>query len=147
MADRGPILGVDLGDKRIGLAVSDPAGIIAFPTGFIASKGRRPDVAALGEIISEREIVRIVIGLPIHLSGRPSPRSEAAQKFAAALREATELPVDLLDERWTSRAADDSLSESKGGRKKRREAVDSVAATLLLRTYLERLTSSEADAP
>ncbi|MFB3117369.1 MAG: Holliday junction resolvase RuvX, partial [Myxococcota bacterium] len=58
--------------------------------------------------------------------------------------EATGLPVDLLDERWTSRAAEHSLSETKGGRKKRREVVDSVAATLLLRTYLERQLASQA---
>jgi putative Holliday junction resolvase len=143
MVDRGPVLGVDLGDKRIGLAVSDPEGVFAFPVGFIASKGRKPDVVALQEIITERGIVRVVIGLPIHMSGRPSPRSEAAQKFADALRAATELPVDLLDERWTSRAAEDSLNESKRGRKNRRQAIDSVAATLLLRTYLERQSSIE----
>jgi putative Holliday junction resolvase len=141
MTDSGPVLGVDLGEKRIGLAVSDPAGIIAFPAGYIASKGHKANLLALGEVIEERAIVRVVIGLPIHLSGRPSPGSEAAKKFAEALREAIGLPVDLLDERWTSRAAEDSLSESKRGRKQRREAVDSVAATLLLRTYLERQSS------
>ena len=128
---------MDLGQKRIGLAVSDPAGSIAFPAGFVASRGRERDLAALSEIAAQRGITRIVVGLPIHLDGRPSPGSEAARGFAEALGELTGLPVDLLDERWTSRAAERSLSESKGGRKRRREAVDSVAATLLLRTYLE----------
>jgi putative Holliday junction resolvase len=79
-----------------------------------------------------------VVGLPIHLDGRASPGSQAARGFADALGEATGIPVDLLDERWTSQAAERSLSESKRGRKQRREAVDAVAATLLLRTYLER---------
>ena len=138
MADRGPILGVDLGEKRIGLAISDPAGSIAFPAGFVTSCGRERDLAALREIVAQRGVARIVVGLPIHLDGRPSPGSEAARNFAEALEERTGLPVDLLDERWTSRAAERSLSESKGGRKRRRELVDSVAATLLLRTYLER---------
>jgi putative Holliday junction resolvase len=138
MADRGPVLGVDLGEKRIGLAISDPAGSIAFPAGFVASRGRERDLAALHEIVAQRGVARIVVGLPIHLDGRPSPGSEAARRFAEALGELTGLPVDLLDERWTSRAAERSLGESKGGRKRRREAVDSVAATLLLRTYLER---------
>ncbi len=137
MADQGPILGVDLGEKRIGLAISDPEGSIAFPAGFVASHGRKRDLAALHEIVAQRDVARIVVGLPIHLDGRPSPGSEAARRFAAALGELTGLPVDLLDERWTSRAAERSLSESKGGRKRRREVVDSVAATLLLRTYLE----------
>jgi len=144
MSNCGPILGVDLGEKRIGLAVSDPAGSIAFPVGFVPSHGRARDLAALREVIEERGIVRIVIGLPIHLDGRASPGSEAARKFADALGEATGLPVDLLDERWTTRAAELSLSETKGGRKKRREAVDAVAATLLLRTYLERESASQA---
>jgi putative Holliday junction resolvase len=128
MPSRGPILGVDLGEKRIGLAVSDSAASIAFPAGFIVSRGRPRDLAALREVVEERGIVRIVVGLPIHLDGG----------------EATGVPVDLLDERWTSRAAELSLSESKGGRKKRREAVDAVAATLLLRTYLECQFPSQA---
>ena len=143
MSNRGPILGVDLGEKRIGLAVSDPAGSIAFPAGFVNSHGRARDLMALREVIEERGIVRIVIGLPIHLDGRASPGSEAARKFADALGEATDLPVDLLDERWTTQAAELSLSETKGGRKKRREAVDAVAATLLLRTYLERESAAQ----
>ncbi len=144
MPNRGPILGIDLGEKRIGLAVSDPAASIAFPAGFVASHGRARDLAALREVIEARGIVRIVVGLPIHLDGKASPGSAAARSFANALGEATGLPVDLLDERWTSRAAERSLSETKGGRKKRREVVDSVAATLLLRTYLERQLASQA---
>jgi putative Holliday junction resolvase len=144
MSNRGPILGVDLGEKRIGLAVSDSDASIAFPAGFIVSQGRPQDVAALREVVEERGIVRIVVGLPIHLDGRASPGSQAAQGFADALGEVTGVPVDLLDERWTSQAAELSLSESKGGRKKRREAVDAVAATLLLRTYLERQFPSQA---
>ena len=144
MSNRGPILGVDLGEKRIGLAVSDPAGSIAFPVGFVLSHGRARDLAALREVVEERGIVRIVVGLPIHLNGRASPGSQAAQRFAQALGEETGVPVDLLDERWTTQAAELSLSESKSGRKKRREAVDAVAATLLLRTYLEREFPSQA---
>ena len=144
MSSRGPILGVDLGEKRIGLAVSDPGASIAFPVGFIASRGRPKDLAALREVVEERGIVRIVVGLPIHLDGRASPASRAARRFADALAEVTGVPVDLLDERWTSQAAELALSESKGGRKRRREAVDAVAAALLLRTYLERQFAAQA---
>jgi len=142
MSKSGPVLGVDLGAKRIGLAVSDADASIAFPAGFIASRDRERDVAALCELIEARGIVRVVVGLPVHLDGRPSPGSEAARRFAAALGAAAGVPVDLLDERWTSRAAERSLAESKGGRKRRREAVDAVAATLLLRTYLERASAA-----
>jgi len=143
MTSRGPILGIDLGEKRIGLAVSDPDASIAFPVGFIVSRDRPQDVAALCEGVEERGGGRVVVGLPIHLDGRPSPGSQAARSLADALGEATGIPVDVLDERWTSQAAELSLSESKGGRKKRREAVDAVAATLLLRVYLERQFPSQ----
>ena len=135
---------MDLGSRRIGLAVSNAGGTIAFPAGFLASQGRIRDIQALCEMIDERGVSRVVVGLPIHLSGRESPGSEAARQFADALRQAAGVPVELLDERWTSRAADRSLSESKGGRRKRKEAVDSVAATLLLRTYLERWDGAPA---
>jgi len=143
VSKRGPILGIDLGEKRIGLAVSDADASIAFPVGFIASRGRAQDLVALREVVDERGIVRIVVGLPIHLDGRASPGSAAARSFADALAAATGVPVDLLDERWTTQAAELSLGESKRGRKKRREAVDAVAATLLLRTFLERQLRSE----
>ena len=142
MADSGPILGVDLGSKRIGLAISDTDASIAFPAGNLASRGTVRDLQALSEIIQERGVTRVVVGLPIHLSGRPSAGSVAARKFAEQLARTIGLPVDLLDERWTTRAADLSLGESKRGRKRRGEAVDSVAATLLLRTYLERRVSA-----
>jgi putative Holliday junction resolvase len=134
----GPILGIDLGSKRIGLAVSDAGGSIAFPAGALPSRGRARDLTALAGFAAERGVRRIVVGLPIHLSGRPSPGSERAERFAGELAEQTGLPVDLLDERWTSVAAERSLSESRSGRRRRGEAVDTVAATLLLRTYLER---------
>jgi putative Holliday junction resolvase len=145
--DAGPILGVDLGSKRIGLAVSDPNGSIAFPAGHLACGGPAQDLKALSKLIEQRGIKGVVVGLPIHLSGRPSTRSEAARKFADELARMTGLPVELLDERWTTVAADRSLDESKRGRKRRAEAVDSVAATLLLRTYLERRNSPTVQEP
>jgi putative Holliday junction resolvase len=141
--DSGPILGIDLGSKRIGLAVSDADGSIAFPAGHLAARGHTHDLKAIGEMIQERGVTRVVVGLPIHLSGQASAGSEAAKKFAADLASRTGIPVDLLDERWTTRAADLSLDESKRGRKQRADAVDSVAATLLLRTYLEQRVSRE----
>lgn len=147
MDDWGPVLGVDLGSKRIGLAISDSGGSIAFPAGHLASRGRAKDLKALAEMIRKRGVTRVVVGLPIHLSGRPSTRSEAAREFAAELASSTGVPVELLDERWTTRAADMSLGESKQGRKRRTQAVDSVAATLLLRTYLERRVSAPDAAP
>lgn len=138
MGGRGSVLGLDFGSRRIGLAVSDPAGVFAFPAGTLERTQLAEDLAALGRLIAERGIERIVVGLPLHMSGRSGEQAEAARAFARALAEATKLPVDMLDERWSSREAERSLREAPGRRKRSRGSVDSVAATLLLRTYLER---------
>ena len=135
------MLGIDLGERRIGLAVSDEDGRIAFPAGSLVRKGRRTDFATLCALVAERGIGRAVVGLPVHMSGRAGPEADAAKRFAAELAAAAKIPVDLLDERWTSIAAERSLAESGRRTVERRGkgVVDEVAATLLLSTYLERL--------
>jgi putative Holliday junction resolvase len=138
MAERGCVLGLDFGSRRIGLAVSDPAGVFAFPAGALERTKLPEDLAALGALIAERGVTRIVVGLPLNMSGRGGPQAEAVRAFAGALGAATGLPVDLLDERWTSREAERSLRDAPERRKRDKGSVDSVAATLLLRTYLER---------
>jgi putative Holliday junction resolvase len=138
MGGRGCVLGLDFGSRRIGLAVSDDAGVFAFPAGALERTRLAEDLVALGRLIAERGVTRIVVGLPLHMSGASGEQTEATRAFARALAEATQLPVDLLDERWTSREAERSLREAPGRRKRSRGSVDSVAATLLLRTYLER---------
>jgi len=139
------VLGIDLGTRRIGLAVSDEDGRIAFPAGTLERKGKRADFAALRKLVRERQIGCAVVGLPLHMSGRAGVEAEAARAFATALAEAAGIPVDTLDERWTSVAAHRSLQES-GRRvveKHGKGIVDEVAATLLLSTYLERRRRSE----
>ena len=138
------VLGLDLGEKRIGLAVSDEDGRIAFPAGVLVRKSERQDFAALRKLVEERGIGRAVVGLPLHMSGRAGPQAEAARAFAATLAEKAGIPVDTLDERWTSVAAERSLRET-GRRTIERHGkgvVDEVAATLLLSTYLERLQNA-----
>ena len=146
MPDPGRFLGVDFGTRRIGLAVSDPEGSIAFPAGTLERRGLRDDLEALRALAVERGVQRIVVGLPLHMNGRRGPEAEAAERFAARLAEATGLPVDLLDERWTSVEADRALREAGHNEKRRgRGARDSVAATLLLRTYLEQRANRRED--
>ena len=135
---RGCVLGLDYGSRRIGLAVSDEAGLFAFPAGALERTGLQRDLAALSAMIAERGVTRVVVGLPLHLSGRSGVEAEAARAFAAALGEAARVPVDLLDERWSTREAERALRDAPGRHKRKRGSVDSVAATLLLRTYLER---------
>ncbi|RIL07734.1 MAG: Holliday junction resolvase RuvX [Proteobacteria bacterium] len=139
------VLGIDLGERRIGLAVSDEEARIAFPAGSLDRKNRRTDLAALVALVRERAIGRAVVGLPLHMSGRAGPEAEAARRFASALGEAAGIPVDTLDERWTSVAAERSLAEGRRRTVERRGkgVVDEVAATLLLSTYLERIQRTE----
>ena len=139
MAARGPVLALDYGSKRIGMAVSDVEGEFAFPAGVLERRGLEKDLEALDEVVRERAVVKLVVGLPIHLDGRRGPEAEAAERFAEALGRATGLQVDLLDERWTSREAERALRESQPRRGKRKKAkLDAAAAALLLRTFLER---------
>lgn len=138
------VLGLDLGEKRIGLAVSDEDARIAFPAGVLVRKSERQDFAALRKLVEERGIGRAVVGLPLHMSGRAGPQAEAARAFAVTLAEKAGIPVDTLDERWTSVAAERSLRET-GRRTIERHGkgvVDEVAATLLLGAYLERLRNA-----
>ena len=139
----GPVLGLDWGTKRIGLAVSDPEARLAFPAGCLVSRGSDSDLEALRSLVKEREITRIVVGLPIHMDGRAGPEAVAARRFAEALAEATGLPVEMQDERWTTREAERAVpaagkSRRRRGRRRERGDVDAAAATILLRTYLER---------
>ena len=131
------VLGLDLGGKRIGLAVSDPEASIAFPAGILLSVGRKADIAAVCALIVEREIGAVVVGLPRHMDGRHGPEAAAAEKFAAGLRAASGLPVETLDERWTSQEAERSLKDQGHSNRRSRAHVDEVAAAIILRTYLE----------
>ncbi len=138
------VLGLDLGEKRIGVAVSDEDASIAFPSGALESRGAKKDLKAVLELIEEREIGRVVIGLPRHLDGREGPEAEAARAFAAALHEASGLPVETLDERWTTVEAERVLHAQGRKKKKQRAVVDSVAASIILGTYLDLLRNREA---
>jgi putative Holliday junction resolvase len=133
------VLGVDLGAKRIGLAVSDAEERIAFPAGTLESHGAARDVAGLAKIVRERGAGCVVIGLPIHMSGRRGPEAQAAQRFAAELAKQAGVPVETLDERWTSREAERSLQAlGRTSKRRARGEVDAIAATLLLRAFLAR---------
>ena len=134
----GRVLALDWGVARIGMAISDEAGSFAFPAGILACRGRENDLDALVDLISERSVRAVVVGLPVHMDGRRGEAAAAAENFANAIAERTGLPVELLDERWTTREAERARRGSSRRRGRRREAVDDAAATLLLRTWLER---------
>jgi putative Holliday junction resolvase len=131
-------LGIDHGSKRIGLAISDPDGKVALPVGTLARRGLERDLAAIRELVEARQVERIVVGLPLHMDGRAGREAEAARAFAGRLASELGLPVDTIDERWTTREAERALRATGRKGKKKRAVIDSVAAALFLRTYLER---------
>ena len=137
MTDRGRWLAIDYGDKRIGLAISDPSGMIASPVGFIVRRaGKRPPVAEIIRRAEELEARGFVVGLPLDGNGDETPRSEETRKIAAALADRTRLPVELVDERFTTAAARRAIREMGGSSKDRRGDVDALAATVLLQHAL-----------
>jgi putative holliday junction resolvase len=136
-ASSGRILGLDVGSKRIGIAVSDPLGITAQGLKTLQRKNKRYDLVALGRIIRDYEIREIVIGLPLRMSGAEGTQSEKMQIFADELRTRFGLPVHLWDERLTSAQANRLLRETDLSIEKRARAVDRMAAVLILQGWME----------
>lgn len=136
------ILGLDLGQKRIGVAISDPLGITAQGLTVIAYKTIPEALQRLAELCLEHEITRIVCGLPLHLDGGRGEAAQAVEKFAAAAGERTGLPVELIDERLTTREAERTLLTAGMSRKARKKVRDKVAAVLILESYLRSLAGN-----
>jgi putative Holliday junction resolvase len=133
----GRILGLDPGERRIGVALSDPLGIIAQPHCVIDS--RRDDVAVeLLRIVAEQEVTTIVIGLPISLDGKEHGAAERARAFGSRVKEITGLDPVFTDERFTTSVAEDALIEGGVRRDKRRQTRDKVAAAVMLQRYLDQ---------
>ena len=136
-ADRGRWLAVDWGERRIGLAISDPSGIIASPAGVIERRrGKRPPIAELVRRVTSLEARGIVIGLPLEGEGEDPPRSMECRRVALELARRTSLPVTLLDERYTTAAALRAVHEMGGSTRGRKGDVDALAATVLLQQAL-----------
>lgn len=131
------ILGLDLGDKTIGLAVSDPTGLFSQPVKTLPRTWTKKDIDAIKKIIEEYCIEKIVIGLPKNMNGSLGPQSEKSMEFADVLKKETGLNVDLWDERLTTVAAERALLEADMSRKRRREVIDSIAASIILQSYLD----------
>jgi putative holliday junction resolvase len=133
----GRILGLDVGSRRIGVAVSDPLGITAQGLETLERKNKRQDLAHLGEVIREYQVQEIVVGLPLRMSGVEGTQAEKIRAFAEGLRKQFGLPVHLWDERLTSAEANRLLRETELSIKKRGRAVDKMAAVLILQGWME----------
>ncbi len=131
-------LGVDMGERRIGLAVSDPSGLIASPLEVITREEGDDPVATILRRAEELAAEVIVVGMPVDLRGEMGPAAERMSEFVERLRERSPVPVETCDERLTSAAAARAMQEAGLTERDRRGQVDKVAAALILRTWLDR---------
>jgi putative holliday junction resolvase len=132
------VLGLDVGARRIGLAVTDPLGITAQGLETLERKNKKQDFAYLNRILREYGVKEIVVGLPLRMSGEEGTQSEKIRIFAADLEKRFGLPVHLWDERLTSAEANRFLRDSELSIEKRAKAVDRMAAVLILQGWMER---------
>lgn len=128
------VIALDVGERRIGVAVSDPTGTLATPHTVIQRRSKAEDFAAVARLVAELEAERVVVGLPLSLNGEVGPQARRVTRYAWALARTLDVPVELHDERYSTVTADTLLVES--GRK-RRVPIDAAAAAVILQDYLE----------
>ena len=133
----GRIMGLDIGDKTIGVAVSDLMGLTAQGVTTIKRVGKKKDIEAIKQIIAEKQVNKIVSGLPKNMNGTVGPQGEKVQKFCELLKEETNLPIEFWDERLSTVAAERSLIEGNVRRENRKQVIDMLAAVIILQGYLD----------
>ena len=131
------ILGIDYGEKRVGVAVSDPLGIIALPLRVLEVRSDADALAAIESVCAETETEKIVVGFPLNMNGTVGESARKAQAFAEELAKRVSLPVDMWDERLSTAMADRVMIEGGAGRGKRRLTRDKLAAQVILQGYLD----------
>lgn len=131
------VLGLDVGSRRIGIAISDPLGITAQGLETLQRRNKKLDFGKLGELIRQYQVAEIVVGYPLRMSGAEGTQSAKMQDFAEELRKRFRLPVHLWDERLTSAEANRLLRESEVSLHRRGLAVDRMAAILILQSWME----------
>jgi putative holliday junction resolvase len=136
---KGRVLAVDPGEKRLGIAISDPTGVIASPLRVIKHVARAADAAAIVRLAEEQGAVQIVVGWALDDEGQPTPQARHAERLAEALRAITPLPVVMWDESGSTKAARSARLAMGVSRRKRSGHLDEIAATVILQSYLESL--------
>ena len=134
----GRIMGLDIGDKTIGGAVSDLMGLTAQGVKTVKRVGKKKDIEALKEIIKERQVNKIVSGLPKNMNGTLGPQGEKVIKFCELLEEETGIKIEYWDERLSTVAAEKTLIQGNVRRENRKGVIDMVAAVIILQGYLDR---------
>jgi putative Holliday junction resolvase len=140
------LLALDLGDARIGVALSDETGTLASGLATLRSVGPRRDAQAVAALVREHGVGEVVVGLPLRLDGSLGPRGEQALAFVERLRRVVRIPVVTRDERLTSVAADERLAEAGVRRRDRKARIDQAAAALLLQEHLDARRAADIPA-
>ena len=135
-------LALDIGDRRIGVAVSDPTGLIARPLAIITRKDEPSDIQAVAEFAREYGARLVVIGLPLSLDGRSGSQSEKVRLFSGTLAAALDIPIEMHDERFSTVTAREYRLGSGAGKKKRQSHDDDAAAAVILQNYLDEVRES-----
>jgi putative Holliday junction resolvase len=139
------VLGLDLGERRIGVAVSDGLGLTAQPHATIARHGGRRDLETIAMLVHALDADRVVLGLPLDPEGREGAAARRARAFATRLSEHLALPVDLVDESFTTVEAEEVLLQADLSRQRRRQVIDKVAAALILQRWLDARRAQATD--
>ncbi|WP_029453355.1 Holliday junction resolvase RuvX [Clostridium algidicarnis] len=134
------ILGLDMGTKTIGVAISDPLGYTAQGITTIRRKNKKSDLEELRTICEEYGVETIVVGLPKNMNGSIGPQGESILSFTEHIKKALNLPIEMWDERLTTVAAEKAMLEADLSRAKRKKIIDKVAATYILQGYLDRIS-------
>ena len=139
------VLGVDYGERRLGFAVSDEAGIIAMPLCVVAVDHPRQALDEVQRQVREKQAGRVVIGMPLNMNGSRGPAADAVERFVSRLRETVTVPVETWDERLSSKAAERILVDADVRRAKRKTVIDQVAAQVILQSYLDARQFRQAE--
>jgi len=140
------LLGLDVGDKTIGVALSDESATLASGLHTIRRTGLKKDLRELTELARGRDVGAVVVGLPRRLDGSEGPQAQKVRAFVQALQDAVKLPVVTWDERFTTVAAEQALIEGGVSRERRKGLVDKVAAVLILQNYLDYRKAADGEA-
>ena len=133
-------MSLDLGDRRIGIAISDPLGIIANPLETYTRTSIKADITHIAELVKSQNVDCIILGLPINMDGTEGERVQKSRDFGMLLSEnIPDVKIDYMDERWTTVSAEKMLIDADVSREKRKTVIDKVAATIILQSYLDKI--------
>ncbi len=133
------ILGLDIGDRRIGVALSDPGGILATPLTILESRNADKNIEAIIALLKQHEVGQIIAGMPLSMDGSIGLQAEKVQAFVEKLKQQTNIPVVLRDERLTTYSAQVLMREARPEKKKKKSRDDAIAAALILQGYLDEI--------